>query len=154
MKNYKTSITRILNIIFLFFITTQLAYAQAMPDSIFYAIKKDNNVQLSKYINKNNLDSCYWQSYSALTFSLKNGAPKCVNFLLKKGASVNGGCNRKSPLYFICKYSDLKMFKRFLAKGAVLSTAKYNGQSLIDYAEKYENYEIVAYLKSIQNRSN
>ncbi len=128
----------------------KISYSQSMPDSIYYAIKKDDAVKLAKFVSKENINACYWKTYTALSQAVKDKAVRCVDLLLKKGANVNESCNYKPAIYMACKYGTLEILKKLAANGANLNPPKYENQTLLEYAEEYGNQPIIQYLKSLK----
>lgn len=131
---------------------SKITYGQEMTDSLYNTIKKDDVKKLSLLITKENINTCYTNTFNTtISETIKLGAVKCFEFLLRKGADVNKGCGYKEPLYFVCKYGNLEMLLKLIKRGANIDPPKYEGKyTLLEYAQKYNNEPIIKYLKSLK----
>jgi ankyrin repeat protein len=149
------------NLILLFFaVITRTTFAQEMPADVKAALKADDPLKLSAFITKDNINNCYtegnWQ-YSLLAQTVRGNAKKCFDLLIEKGADVNKACEGYvPPLMHAAKYGSLDMVKTLVAKGANVHY-KYddeyepaNGETPLTYAEKNNQPEIAAFLKTKQ----
>lgn len=147
------------NLIVLFILTLSLsASAQHLPATIHDAIKTDDTTELASVINRDNVNECY-EYYSVLSQSIRYNAVNCFNFLLRLGADVNKVCNGYvPPIMHAAKYGKLEMIKQLVSKGADINYTyegpipDLKGMTPIAYAEKFNQKEIVDYLRSLKNK--
>lgn len=133
-------------------------FAQEMPAEMKAALKADDAARLSALVTKDNINNCYqdgnWQ-YTLLAQTIRNKAKKCFDLLIEKGADVNKACEGYvPPLFHAAKYGSFEMVKLLVAKGANVHyqyNGEYepaNGETPLTYAEKNNQPEIAAYLRT------
>jgi len=102
--------------------------AQDLTKDIFLAFKGDNVSALKSQL------------------SIKTNAFNCFSYLLaSKNLDLNKTCGGKTAAQYTAKYGNLEMLKQLNEAGAEFSN-KINGRSVLDYAKKYKQDEIISFL--------
>jgi len=126
--------------------------AQELSKDAYLAFNHDNPSALKSQLEYKNLNQCYESgttSYTLLALSIKTGATQCFNLLVsEENSDLNKYCSGKTPLLYAAKYGKLNMLKKLLAAGAD-PTITHKNRSALDYAKKYKQKEIVAYLEKL-----
>lgn len=135
-------------ILFLFLLFAgNICLAQECPEGYVTILEDDDSSALADIITPENMNLCCMGGYTILSEAIRQDAPLCIEWLIKKGADVNMRCGtNKPPIYLACKYGDLALFKMLLAKGADIKADYGNG--LLAYAIKYNKPDIADYLKA------
>ena len=141
---------------FLLFGFSLSAYAQTLPAPIHDAIKSDDSTKLSEVVDQGTVNECY-DNYSLLSQAIRYNAANCFNYLLIIGADVNKVCNGYvPPIMHAAKYGRLEMIKQLVSKGADTNymydgpIPDIKGMTPLTYAEKFDQKEIVDYLRSLK----
>jgi len=126
--------------------------AQELSKDAYLAFKNDNPSALKSQLEYKNLNQCYeagTSSYTLLALSIKTGATQCFNLLVsEENSNLDKNCSGKTPLLYAAKYGRLNMLKKLLAAGAD-PTITHKNRSVLDYARKYEQEGIIAYLEKL-----
>jgi ankyrin repeat protein len=156
MKISFPKLLKLISVIFCIGISVQVSAQTISDETIDSIMNSDDTVVLKKFITSNNVNNCQG-NYSILSHAIRYGAKNCFDFLVKMGADVNLICNNYvPPIMHAVKYGRLDFLKVLIAKGANLNY-KYSGDNPViqdmtplTYAEKYNQAEIVNYLRSIK----
>lgn len=128
------------------FLSIHTCIAQECPENFMTILNDDDTAALAEVVTPDNINLCCEDGYTMISHAIRIGSPNCFEWLLKQKADVNARCGvSKPPIYLACKYGDLKMFKKLEEKGADLKA--HYGDGLLEYAIKYNNTDIVNYLK-------
>ncbi len=123
--------------------------AQELTKDTFLAFKADNVSSLKSHISDKDLNACFEVNeaqYTLLSISIKMGASKCFEYLLNQETiELNKTCGGKTAAQYTAKYGKLEMLKQLKKAGANLSNT-INDKSVLDYAKKYKQEEIITYL--------
>jgi ankyrin repeat protein len=86
--------------------------------------------------------------HTALQSSARGGHLEVVKFFLECGIGPNEKQGSTSALHRACRWNHLDIVKVLVEAGAdVVSKQEWNGNTPLQFAIKYENEEIAAYLK-------
>jgi uncharacterized protein len=132
-------------------------YAQEIPENAKNAFENDNATLLLEEIQKNTIEinGCYTikeKNYSLFAIAIKLDTPNIFNALITNKANVNIICEDKSPLMYAAKYGKLNYCQKLVAAGCDVSLINNDKKSALDYAEQYQQIEIITYLKTFTNK--
>lgn len=139
-------------VLILCFYSLSLLTAQELSKDAYMAFKGDNVSALQSHLNTNQINACYEvneATYTLLAVSVKMNASKCLSHLIsQKNIDLNKTCGGKTAAQYTAKYGNLEMLKQLQEAGADFSN-KINGRSVLDYAKKYKQKEIINYLSKV-----
>ncbi len=124
-------------------------HAQELTKDTYLAFKNDNVSALKSQITGQDVNSCLDvkdSAYTLLGLAIKMEATASLDYLIaQKGIDLDKACTGKTPLLYTAKYGHLDMMKSLLAAGADPKITN-KGRTLLDYAKKYKQQEIVDFL--------
>lgn len=124
-------------------------HAQELTKDTYLAFKNDNVSALKSQIAGQDVNSCLDvkdSAYTLLGLAIKMEATASLDYLIaQKGIDLDKACTGKTPLLYTAKYGHLDMMKSLLAAGADPKITN-KGRTLLDYAKKYKQQEIVDFL--------
>ena len=125
---------------------------QELSKDSYMAFKGDNVSALKIRLNTDQINACYEvndATYTLLAISIKMNAAKCLTHLMsQENIDLNKTCGGKTAAQYTAKYGNLEMLKQLKEAGADFSN-KINGRSVLDYAKKYKQEEIIHYLSKV-----
>lgn len=127
-----------------------LFYSQELTDQMKGMLKYDNIQEFSNYVKNEDLNKCFKvkeEHYSLLALSIKLDSKKFFSKLIEENADLNLACEEKTPLMFAAKYGKAKFAKILLEKGADKAKKTSKGNTALDYAEKYQQPELIKILE-------
>lgn len=126
------------------------AYAQELTTEQKQILKFDNTARLSELIGNEDINQCFKtenNSYTLLALAIKMKSMNIFQKLIDQKVDLEKMCDGKTPLMFAAKYGDVAMAKKLLENGAKRETRTEKGLTALDYAEKYNQPEIIKLLK-------
>lgn len=131
------------------------AFAQQLNDKLKDAFKTDNAEAVLAEVKaqKASVNDCFSieeTTYSLLAISIKMQRPQILNALIAAKADLDKVCNGKSPLMYAAKYGQLDFAKALVKAGANVAVANKDGETALDYAVKYKNKEVQAFLATLK----
>lgn len=126
------------------------AYAQEITTEQKQILKFDNTARLSELIGNEDINQCFKtenNSYTLLALAIKMKSMNIFQKLIDQKVDLEKMCDGKTPLMFAAKYGDVAMAKKLLENGAKRETRTEKGLTALDYAEKYNQPEIIKLLK-------
>ncbi|MFC5046252.1 ankyrin repeat domain-containing protein [Aquimarina hainanensis] len=145
--NYK--ITLFTSLLCLF---SQFSIAQDISKELLLAIRNGDTETLNTHVTADELDTCFSlknSQYNYLAISIKTNSLTAIKYFIEKGANIERICTTKTPLMYAVKSGNIAIVKYLISKGANIDAQTPRGATAIDYADKYKQTEIKAYLSNL-----
>lgn len=113
-------------------------------------LKFDNTARFSDLTGNQDINQCLKaenNSYTLLALAIKMKSVNILQKLIDQKADLEKMCDGKTPLMFAAKYGDVATAKKLLENGAKKETRTEKGFTALDYAEKYNQPEMIRLLK-------
>lgn len=133
----------------LFFCLSILFSQFVFSQQDIFEVARNGTVAMMENLVKENpalINAVNNEGYGLLVLATYRGNNAVAEFLLKKGANVNGTSNYGSPLMAAVVKGNTAMVQLLLKHGADTNTADSSGNTALIYAVIFKKYEIAEML--------
>lgn len=134
---------QILNLIY------QENYVNSNKKTILHNAIKKENYFIVKYLieeKKQNINAKDCNLTTPLHIACKNSNEKIVKFLIENGATFSIDRGNRTPIYYAVINNNIEILKILIENNADVNYIDYAGNNLLEYANKYDHYDIINFL--------